>query len=211
MTPSETHISAIKERVDGSIAELLAAFPNPARLTTEERRGIIARYSAVLEGNFIYWMTGALLSIRSDEARRHIVENLLEEVRDAHPLMMRKFALAAHAFPEATDSMAVNENLTKVRRFIGKLQPVPIVVTMAFFECFIQQFMAYLADLASRQGSREMEYTDVHGVCDIAHTEGLYQALEAEIAASDKPLPSEADLFEGVDVLGALIRDMARA
>jgi hypothetical protein len=53
-----------------------------------------------------------------------------------------------------------------VRLFIGRLSPVPIVVTMAFFEGFIQRFMPYLADLARRQGSSELEYRDVHGVCD---------------------------------------------
>ena len=43
---------------------------------------------------------------------------------------------------------------------------------MAFFEGFIQKFMAYLAELAAAQGSTEFEYTDVHGVCDVTHTPG---------------------------------------
>jgi hypothetical protein len=59
---------------------------------------------------------------------------------------------------------------------------------MAFFEGFIQRFMAYLAELARRQGSAEMEYTDVHGVCDVTHTEELFRALEAEMTlAPPKP------------------------
>jgi hypothetical protein len=74
---------------------------------------------------------------------------------------------------------------------------------MAFFEGFIQKFMAYLADLAIAQGSSELEYTDVHGVCDIAHTEGLIQALSSEMALS--PQGRDANIFEGVNRLEALL------
>jgi hypothetical protein len=64
--------------------------------------------------------------------------------------------------------------------------------------------MAFLADLAAAQGSTEMEYTDVHGVCDIAHTQGLFRALDEEIALG--PPEPEANLFEGVNLLTTLIR-----
>src|SRR5437667_8207144 len=93
-----------------------------------------------------------------------------------------------------------------VRRFIGQLSAVSIVVTMTFFEGFIQRFMPYLADLAQRQGSGEMEYTDVHGVCDITHTQELFRALEAEMALT-KPMPDQ-EMFEGVELLRALIQNI---
>jgi hypothetical protein len=78
---------------------------------------------------------------------------------------------------------------------------------MAFFEGFIQRFMGYLADLAQRQGSTEMEYTDVHGVCDVTHTEELYRALDAELTLAP-PLP-EKDMYEGVELLRTLIQRIA--
>jgi hypothetical protein len=86
------------------------------------------------------------------------------------------------------------------------LSAVPTVVSMAFFEGFIQRFMPYLADLAQRQGSAEMEYTDVHGVCDITHTQELFRALEAEMALT-QPIPP-AEMFEGVELLRTLIRNI---
>ena len=151
-------------------------------------------------------LTGAYLSVGSDEARAKIMDNLREEVRDCHPGMMRRFALAAHAIPTDEDAQAVYRNLMNVRLFIGRLSPVPTVVTMAFFEGFIQRFMSYLADLAQRQGSTEMEYTDVHGVCDVTHTQELFRALEAEMVLA-RPLP-EKELFEGVELLGTLIQSI---
>jgi hypothetical protein len=211
MTPNRSVIAPIQASVSSVIEDVLASFPKPERLSADQRRGIVARYTSVLEGNFIYWMTGAYIAVKSNEARAEIMENLVEEVRDSHPLMLRKFAIAAHATPTESDARAVNENLTKVRLFIGRLSPVPILVTMAFFEGLIQKFMPYLAELARLQGSAELEYTDVHGVCDVAHTAGLYEALQAEIDLSDAPLPADKDLFEGVELLRALIQNMALA
>jgi hypothetical protein len=209
VAPELQNLPSIKPRIDSEIDSLVAALPDPKDLTAEQRRGIIARYTAVLEGNFIYWMTAAYLSVQSEEARPILIDNLQEEVRDCHPEMLRRFAIAAHAFPSAEDAMAVREDLTKVRLFLGKMQGVQNVLTMGFFESYIQRFMAYLADLAVAQGSTDLEYTDVHGVCDIAHSEGLLHALSSE-AAINPPDPS-ADIFEGVNYLRALIQTINTA
>jgi hypothetical protein len=197
---------SIKQTVNGMIDDLITSLPDPNTLTSAERRGIIARYSAVLEGNFIYWMTATLLAVHAEEARPILLENLHEEVHDAHPAMLRRFAIAAHAFPTDSDALEVHEGTTNMRLFLGRLSGVQSLVTMAFFEGFIQRFMGYLADLAARQGSSEMEYTDVHGVCDIEHTEGLFRALAIEMAIN--PLDSDQDLFEGASLLRTLMQSV---
>lgn len=204
---TDPQVATIQARLEGEIETLLASLPDAAKLTPAQRRNLIARYTVVLEGNFIYWMTGAYIALRTDEARAKIMDNLHEEVRDAHPAMLRRFALAAHAAPTDTDAAAVYENLSKVRAFIGKLQPVPTVVAMAFYEGFIQRFMPYLADLAKRQGSSDMEYTDVHGVCDITHTAELYEAVGAELALLKQPL-SEQEMYEGAGLLRSLLENV---
>jgi hypothetical protein len=203
LNPAPVSVSAIRSEIEHEIAKLQATLPDPAKLTSTQRRAIIARYTSILEGNFIYWMTGALLATKSSEAKEKILENLHEEVRDSHPNMMRRFAIAAQAAPTDADAATMYAPLTAMRMFIGKMQPVPIVVTMAYFEGFIQQFMPYLADLAKRQGSSEMEYTDVHGICDVTHTEELFRALDAELELA--PPPTDAAMFEGVGLLRRLI------
>jgi hypothetical protein len=150
-------------------------------------------------------MTGAYLAVGSEKARSIILENLREEVRDAHPDMLRRFAIAANAVPTDSDVLAVYRDLRNVRQFVGRLSPAPSVAMMAFFESFLQRFMPFLADLAQRQGSMEQEYTDVHGVCDVAHSQELYRALEAEMTHR-KDAREHPDLFEGVELLQALIR-----
>jgi hypothetical protein len=203
---SESIDFAIKDTVTGLIAGLITSLPDPTQLSSAERRGIIARYSAVLEGNFIYWMTATLLSVQAEEGRPIIMENLYEEVRDSHPAMLRRFVKAAHAVPTEADTCAVDDNLERVRLFLGRLSGIQSLVAMAFFEGFIQRFMEYLMTLAAAQGSCETEYTDVHGVCDVEHTEGLFRALSAEMAL--RTLDSDKDLFEGAKLLRTLIENI---
>jgi hypothetical protein len=202
--PERSLTASIGHDLDRVIDGLIASLPDPERLTTDQRRGIIARYTAVLEGNFIYWMTAAYLSVSSDAAHTIIADNLREEVRDGHPDMLRRFAMAARALPTEADVLAVHRPLQRVRTFVGRLVEMNLVVMMAFFEGFITRFMPYLAELAARQGSSEREYTDVHGVVDIEHTEGLFRALEAELAMRFS-LPASRDLMDGVEVLRVLI------
>jgi hypothetical protein len=204
--PMQEHLvgASFKPQLDSMIQELIASLPDPNKLTASERRGIIARYTAVLEGNFIYWMTAAYLSAKSEEARFIMLDNLREEISDCHPDMLRRFTMSANAFPTDADALDVHSDLTKVRLFLGRLSGVQNIVTMAFFEGFIQQFMSYLSDLAGAQGSEEKVYADVHGVCDVAHSQELYRALASEIAVN--PLDPAADPFEGVDLLRTLIQ-----
>jgi hypothetical protein len=208
LAPNGVQRDSIKAHLNRVTDELLASLPPVEQLSADVRRGIIARYSAVLEGNFIYWMTGAYIAARSEEARSIIMENLHEEVRDSHPAMLRRFEVAANAVPTDADNLVVGPDLLNVRLFIGRLSPVPILAMMAFFESFIQRFMPYLEELAIRQGSTENEYTQVHGVCDIAHSEGLFQGLEAEIMLSPDSAESAEQLYEGVHLLQALIESM---
>ena len=120
----ESLLDSIQQQIAATTDDLIAQLPNPESLTPAERRGIIARYSSVLEGNFIYWMTAAYIAVKSDEVRPILAENLFEEVRDSHPAMLRRFAVAAHAFPTDADALATTEDLTRVRLFLGKLQGV---------------------------------------------------------------------------------------
>ena len=205
-TQDDSIVTSIPQQIYNIIDELMDSLPDVVQLSRTERRGIIARYTAVLEGNFIYWMTATLLAVQSEDARPIIVDNLREEVRDAHPAMMRRFAIAASAFPTDLDALAVHEDLTNMRLFLGRLSGVQSLLTMAFFEGFIQKFMAYLAALAAAQGSVEMEYTDVHGVCDVEHTDGLFRAFSVEMSVN--PPEPGTDLFEGVNLLHTLIESI---
>jgi Iron-containing redox enzyme len=205
MIPVQSCATAAQQHIERAIEDLISSLPNPGQLSADERRGIIARYTAILEGNFIYWMTATYLSVRSTEAHSIIEDNLREEVRDNHPGMLRRFAVAAHATSTDADRLAVERNLQDVRAFVARLSTLQIVLMMAFFEGFIARFMPFLAELASRQGSTELEYTDVHGIVDIGHTQGLFRAFAAEMPLAASP---QSELFDGVTVLSRLLQSV---
>src|SRR2546430_16909219 len=96
MTPERSHTAPLQEHIDRAIHDLIASCPNAEQLSPDEQRGIIARYTAALEGNFIYWMTAASLSVGSQQPHSATQENLREEARVTHPGMHRQYAYAAH-------------------------------------------------------------------------------------------------------------------
>jgi hypothetical protein len=206
ISPQETAIHsldpAIQHAINTEIDSLMGRLPDPKTLSSQERRDIIARYTAILEGNFIYWMTATLIAVHAEDAKPILIENLHDEVRGAHPAMLRRFAIAAHAFPTDTDFLSVTDGVTKVRNFLARESATQTLAMMAFFEGFIQKYMTPFAELAALQGSAEREYTDVHDVCDIGHTDGLFRSLAAEIAVN--PPEPGIDLYEGV----VLLRDL---
>src|ERR1700746_1601269 len=67
-----------REYIERTIEDLLASLPDSRLLSRADRRGIIARYTAVLEGNFVYWMTSAYLSVKTNEAHQIVDDNLRE-------------------------------------------------------------------------------------------------------------------------------------
>ena len=192
---------AVQQQIAPMIDEMIAQLPDPKSLTPEQRRGIIARYAAVLEPNFIYWMTASMMAAKAEEVGPIIMENLHEEITESHPVMLRKFTVAAKAYPSESDAMAVDPDLTKMRLFLGQLNGVKSLVTMAFFEGYIQKFMPYLAELADWQGSSEKVYTDVHGVCDVEHSAELFRAVQLEMPGG----VTGHGIFEGVTLLRRLI------
>ena len=81
-SPEITHPTVEMETAATAIIdELIDSLPDPKQLTSEERRGIIARYTSVLEGNFIYWMTATVIAAKAEQSRPILLENLYEEVR----------------------------------------------------------------------------------------------------------------------------------
>jgi hypothetical protein len=70
------HVALIEDKVNAIIDELIDSLPDPKQLTGAERRGIIARYTSVLEGNFIYWMTAAVIAAKAEQSRPILLDNL---------------------------------------------------------------------------------------------------------------------------------------
>ena len=69
----ESTLTALKTAINSRIEDVMVSLPAAEQLSSQQQREMIARYTAVLEGNFIYWMTAAYLAVQSEEARPIIV------------------------------------------------------------------------------------------------------------------------------------------
>ena len=196
-------LEAIKTHVDQNVAELIQSLPDITKLTKNQQRGIIARYTGALEPNFIAWMSATHISVSSQAAQQLTKKNVQEEASENHQDMLNRFARAAKACPGAKDFDAIYKQVSAVRNFISGLDGVQLLVSMAFFEDFIAQFMPYLAQLAAERGSKDFQYTDVHSAGDVEHTKQLYAAVDAEMALN--PTAVNAEIFQGVKTIRNMI------
>jgi hypothetical protein len=205
LTPSTETIRKFTDKIDLAVVNLMKWLPPVNQLSGEQRRAIIARYSIVLETNFIHWMSATLISVRSQHAQAIAAQNLREEISENHPGMMRRFTTEAKALPGPEDHECIAEPLEHVRKVVAELDGTKLLVMMLFFEQFIADFMPYLAEIAKAQGSGDFQYTDVHAKADVEHSAQLTLALMAEIDES-KNNRSVDELFEGAAMLSRLIR-----
>ena len=116
-------LTEVQQHLETATNEFLEDFPVGQRATIQAVVGITARYTLVLEGGLIYWMTGTYLSAKTPETRSIIQENVQEDIDGWPP-----------AFgPRCTGSWVVSSNGTggvsairnavfEARRSAGPLQ-----------------------------------------------------------------------------------------
>jgi hypothetical protein len=195
--------------VDDGVESILGQLIPADRLSTEAGCGLIGRYTVVLEGNFVTWLTATYLRAKSKEASAIIKANLLEEIGDDHPSMLRRFAIQAGSSPESADYLSVSPALYKVREYFSTHSGFDLIAVMLFYESFIANFMSYLAQVANHQGSSELTYTDVHGLLDVEHSKEMLTAALLEQSAAPL-LVNEDSVKKGIVLLTALIKSITR-
>ncbi len=161
--------------------ELVRTYLKPIEVVSaDDAKEIIARYAAAVEGNFTSWMGAALIYARTPQGEFAAKENLVVEIKDDHPGMLREFARQAQAEPSLVHYKKVNQSVSSMRRFIGMGNGLEALTVMATLENTSAVFVPYLAALAIKRDSMDLQYTDVHGVADINHAKQFIWAVEYE-------------------------------
>lgn len=142
---------------------------------------ILGRYTAIIEPNFVSWMAAAMIFARSQDARYTAIENLEVEIGDNHAGTLRDFSRAARAYPEQEHQIWMDEQLHIVRSMNAQGNGLQNTAWIAYLENTSTAFIPYLAEIAQRRGSNELEYTNVHGAADIGHAEASLYAIDKEM------------------------------
>lgn len=188
----------LRKKFEGATHEV-AGFLRPVeQLAAEEGRKVIQRYVAVFEGNFLSWMSGGSIAARSLGARYAADENLLVELRDNHPGMLRGFAVSCAAEPEREDYAYMQKDIAIIRNMTKELSGLKNICLMGVLENTSAAFVPYLAELGKKLGCEDFTYTNVHGEADIQHANQFLEALTDEqmhgYVSSEKDIDSTIQL-----------------
>src|SRR3989344_8007789 len=156
----------LKVKMDKAINEVRSFLPSHQKLSKEQAIKIIQRYTASIEGNFLSWMSGASISVRSVISRFAVDENLWVEIKDNHPGMLRKFAINCKAEPNSEDYRYSERETNSIRELVSELSGIKTISLMATLENTSSAFIPFLAELGKKLGCKDFTYTNVHGEAD---------------------------------------------
>jgi hypothetical protein len=146
-------------------------------------RDVLARYTAATAVNFTDWVGKTIPWVRHELSRQVLIDNLRCETVDDHVGMLLNFTTLSGAMPERSDYSHVEEELKKVRSIFNPIQQAGLsgLALCAMLESTSEIFIPDLAERAKRLGCKDFTYTDVHGVADVAHSDGAIKALQCEV------------------------------
>jgi len=188
-------------------ANVREALVAPDSLSDDQCRRIIRRYTAGVGSNFVNWLAAGTVSCRSLEARYATAENLLIEIRDDHPGMLRDFAKSSAAEPETEDYRYAQAEARHVQDRVSEMSGVFLIALVGTLENVSLDYIPWLGIISERLGNDNMRYVDIHGEADIEHARQFHWALEMEAALHPKPKPlSQAGADSAVSFIRALFR-----
>ena len=123
----------LMNKLTAATVRVAETLPTLAWLSNDQKRRILKRYVAALEGNFLAWMAATSITCRSMKSRYAADQNLWDEISEDHPGMLREFAKSADAEPDAADFDAVAYQVSEIRRLVSELsglKNIPLLTTL---------------------------------------------------------------------------------
>ena len=166
-----------------------ALLVDPESITSAQAKVILSRYTAGVGDNFIKWLGAALVSARSLEARFAASENLMVEVRDNHPKMLRDFAKGSGALPGREDYAHAAVCLDEIHLHVRHMSGIYLISLIQLLETVSADYIPWLAAISKKLGNTNFNYCDIHGEADAHHAEQFRKAVVAESQFYKSPLP----------------------
>jgi len=190
------HIDAARERV----REILNG-PTADDIT------VIRRVRVTFPYKFVYLLGAACVLLKDfPEARAMLEDNEIDEIVNDHPGMAINFARSAGATPTWDDELYMEPAVAKIREaLVAPTRAKYSIAVLATLETTSQDFIPNMEARAKRLGSKNLEFTQVHGVADERHAMELCQAASI-VYGAEKSL-DEATLVQGIgDGVGLIER-----
>jgi hypothetical protein len=194
--PETSVVGQLLEELKREVARYMPAADIHA--TPAVRR--LVTYRDAIAPNFVPWMTHVWVRCKSDFAREACQDNLLCEVKEDHPQMLRDYVAQVERqfVREQLEQWPVPSWLSAAVphiNFITALtqrSAIDGLLVMAALENTSLVFIPRMKAWGESLRFADFTYVDKHGVADIAHADEFRKAVEAEAAAQNVALSSLA-------------------
>lgn len=112
------------------------------------------------------------------EARRIVDDNMRDEVAQDHVGMAIRFAAAAGAFPDWRNEQHMEPICDRIRQLMSDPASAAKygIALLAMLENTSLVFIPDMEERAKRRGSKDLQFTQVHGMADEEHAKALCKA-----------------------------------
>ncbi|HEU4411399.1 MAG TPA: hypothetical protein VFS43_39475 [Polyangiaceae bacterium] len=183
--PSADDLEALIVRFGERISGLA---PGARSYTPGASVEVLRTYADAFAPNFVVWLATAWNGAQSPLAREICRTNLLTEVGEDHPRMLREFVGPLVERFAGGPSAELDPILRKITSLTANRLDALLVV--AGVESASVRFMPWVAEAASSLDSRSSRYVELHLAADVSHSGEMVDALRAE-ARSDALMTSE--------------------
>lgn len=171
-------------------------------LTDAQLAAVLLTYRMVFARSFTKWMCAVWNGLGQSEARAIVQANLLCEVGQEHPLMLRRLVspLISGDNPSPAE-LATGKTYSELIHTIFEIDtvcetmPIAGLVVLTFLENLSQVFIPWLKQAADRLGLEDQEYLAVHGEADVDHATEFCRAVP--LAWENNAPPHEGYFLNG--------------
>lgn len=163
-------------------------------LTPTQMQERLYVYGEVFASRFIPWLAYVLTQCRSEIARAACKDNLLCEINEDHPAMLRRFVAQSNFHPNSYARQRLESCRPILRSVTEMVESSPSwgLMVLAGLENASLAFIPVMRKWGEVLNFRDFEYVDKHGEADIAHADEFARAV---IAEEEKLGSSLLDLF----------------
>ena len=185
------NVSEIREAMDVLKANVSGMLPNIPTSSKKRLAYVLLVYRGLIEPNFVPMLTNVWTRCRTEAARKACADNILCEVSEDHPQMLRNFVQPALKYASLSEVDLYIRNGDGAMERLNNVtwnRYVPTVwglIVLASLENASLAFIPWLQEAAEKLGVTDFTYTQKHGVADIEHANQFLQAVEEEATAYD--------------------------
>jgi hypothetical protein len=191
MTSMTEATQLLRERVKSAAV----ALTDMMRLVDLNDHGVLRRFGAAVEGNFLEWLRGTEAACVSETAKTIVARNIRTEVEEDHPGLLHDLLERRRSLPGEQDFRDVAEAVGAIRRQCVDRDAVSLLSTVSVLESTAYIFLPTVDRICNTDPGTSA-FVERHLAVDVTHSEEIKIALLEEWPAHSQ---QRVSLDRGID------------